>query len=393
MPRPSAAFKRSILREWRYLRAHPLILALASWLPLLACAIMWGIFSAGMPRQLAIAVVDQDQSVLSHQLTRMLAASPGLRIALHAATVDEALAAVRGRSVAGAVVVPSDFTRSIKHGGQATVLLYHDAQFATHSGLIARDVRGVVGTLSAGVKIATLEKRGESRLAAVARFEPIQLKLTTLFNAQLDYESFLAGALLPALLQIFAMTAAVWAVGRELRDATVPDWLQQADGSLLLAVSAKLAPYMAAYTVLAWLDLLWFTQLRGFEIAGSGWTLYLGSALMVAAYLLLGTMAVALGRGMRTGLSIAGFYTAPAFAYAGQGFPILAMPAAARLWANALPLTHYLQLQNQQWMMGAPAAYSLPHLAVLALFCVVAALIGVPLMAGLAHDESAWGAR
>lgn len=382
-----------MLREWRTLRAHPLIFALTIWLPPLAFAIMWGIFSAGVPRQLAIAVVDQDQSALSHQLTRMLAASPGLRIAQQAANADEALAAIRERTVAGAVVIPSDFTRSIKHGGQATVLLYHNAQFATHSGLLARDVRTVVGTLSAGVKIATLQKRGDSRVAAVARFEPIQLKLNTLFNAQLDYESFLAGALLPALLQIFAMTAAVWAVGRELRDASVRDWLQQADGSLLLAVAAKLAPYMAVFSVLGWLDLLWFTQGRGFEIAGSGWTLYLGSALMVAAYLLLGAMAVALGRGLRTGLSIAGFYTAPAFAFAGQGFPLLAMPTAARWWAEILPLTHYLQLQNQQWMMGAPAAYALPHLAALLSFCVVAALIGLPLLAGLMRNEAAWGAR
>ena len=34
----------------------------------------------------------------------------------------------------------------------------------------------------------------------------------------------------------------------------------------------------------------------------------------------------------------AGFITAPAFAFSGLAFPLMAMPAGARQWAEALPL-------------------------------------------------------
>jgi ABC-2 type transport system permease protein len=45
-----------------------------------------------------------------------------------------------------------------------------------------------------------------------------------------------------------------------------------------------------------------------------------------------------------------------------------AMPLAARAWAEALPLTHFLSLVNNTWLAGAPLRYGLGALAALALF-------------------------
>ena len=54
---------------------------MVSWVPLLGVALLWWIFSAGLAQQLPIGVLDEDHSALSRQITRMLGASAGLRVA------------------------------------------------------------------------------------------------------------------------------------------------------------------------------------------------------------------------------------------------------------------------------------------------------------------------
>jgi len=63
LTRPTAreAFVRSALRECARLRADPWDLALVTWIPLLLLALFAWMFSAGVPRELPVAVVDLAQ--------------------------------------------------------------------------------------------------------------------------------------------------------------------------------------------------------------------------------------------------------------------------------------------------------------------------------------------
>ena len=63
-------FVSSARREASRLRASPWDLAMISWVPMLGCLLFGWIFSAGLPQNLPIAVIDQDHSGLSRQLQR-----------------------------------------------------------------------------------------------------------------------------------------------------------------------------------------------------------------------------------------------------------------------------------------------------------------------------------
>ncbi|MGF2002272.1 hypothetical protein ACQUI0_14935, partial [Staphylococcus aureus] len=82
--------------------------------------------------------------------------------------------------------------RDVQRGAGASVALLHNAQLATHSSLLQRDVRQVVGTLSAGVEMQALAKRGTPARALQLRVEPIRTQLVALFNVSTNYEQFLA---------------------------------------------------------------------------------------------------------------------------------------------------------------------------------------------------------
>ena len=328
-------FAASLRREWRLLRSRPRDWAMVSWVPLLAMALMCWIFSAGQPQRLPIAVWNEDgASPLSRQLVRMLEATPG-------------------------------FARDVQRGAGASVALLHNAQLATHSSLLQRDVRQVVGTLSAGVEMQALAKRGTPARALQLRVEPIRTQLVALFNVSTNYEQFLATTLVPALVHILAMTAGAWSVGRELRDRTLGQWLHGAGGAaaVLAALLGKLLAPLALLWASALACLLYLSQLRGWAVAGSLAWIALGLALLVAVSLAAGAALAGLTLSLRTAMSGAGLLSAPAFAFSGVGFPLLAMSGSARTWAEAMPYTHYARLQIEQWQMSAPPAQSLPVVA------------------------------
>lgn len=388
-------FGSSLRREWVRLCQHPWELAMVSWVPALAAALLWWIFSAGLPTQLPIGVLDQDHSALSRQLVRYLDATPGLRVAAQFADPAEMQAALRAGHVQAAVALPRDLARDLKQGRTGHVVLLDNAQFGTHSSLIQRDVRTVVTTVSAGIELGTRNKRGQSPATARASMEPVRANLVALFNTATDYERFLGAALMPALLHIMAMTAGAWAVGRELRDRSLGQWLGAQPGlaAALAALLGKLLTGWGPLTAVALLAMLWITVGRGWQPAGSlAWTLTALAAFMALSVAMGGFLA-AITRSLRTALSATGFITAPAFAFGGIGFPLLAMPLGAYAWAMALPYTHYARVQTEQLLMGAPLRVSLATPLWMLLATAVLALASAWLLQRAAAQPATWGKR
>ncbi|MGE8319286.1 MAG: ABC transporter permease [Comamonas sp.] len=397
MPNPLLA---SLRREGRLLRGRPWDLAMVSWVPLLAVFLLAWMFAAGLPHRLPVAVWDQDHSTLSRQLVRMLGATPGLSVRTQVLNASEAQWELQSMASYAVVQIPPDFARDVKRGQAASVVLMHNAQLATHSSLVQRDVRQVVGTLSAGVEMQARAKRGDPRQALQVRMEPVRTNLVSLFNVSTNYEQFLAAALIPALLHILGMTAGAWGVGRELRDRTLGAWMDEAMGgrptgwsAVLGALAGKLALPWLSLTLCGLLALLWLTVGRGWTVAGSFAWVALGLAALVAVSLAMGALLAALTLSLRTALSGAGLLSAPAFAFSGVGFPLLAMPDSARGWALSMPYTHYARLQIEQFQMGAPVVQSLPILCGLVLATLVLMLLATAgLCRGLKHPDK-WGGR
>lgn len=393
-----SVFAASLRREWARLRASPWDMAMVSWVPLLALALMCWIFSVGQPYRLPIAVWNEDHSAISRQLVRMLEATPGLEVRQTVLNRGEAADALQRMDVYGVVHIPPDLETHVKQGRGGAVTLLHNAQLATASSLLQRDLKQVVGTLSAGVEMQAAAKRGSPHQALQVQMEPIKTQLLALFNVSTNYEQFLAATLVPALIHILAMTAGAWAVGRELRDRTLGQWLSPVgEYTGFFDAAAALVGKLLLPAVFLWgcgmAALLYLAQLRGWAVAGSMAWIAVGLAALVVLSLAAGAALAAITLSLRTALSGAGLLSAPAFAFSGVGFPLLAMTDSARGWALSMPYTHYARLQLEQWQMGAPVAQSLPVVCGLLLATLVLlAVSSMGLLHGLKRPEK-WGGR
>ncbi|WP_431023819.1 ABC transporter permease [Halomonas sp. H5] len=383
------AVARRELRFWGRSRGDRFLLL---WLPLLIGGLVWWIFSAGQPRELPLVIVDEDASQFSRSAGRLMDAMPGVRVVARLEQRQAAQPWLEARRAYGVLWIPAGTSAELARGQQATLVLEHNAQFLTHASQVVREVQAAVAALSVAGVTQRLA-RGPQPAAAPATAQPIRVHRDTLDDRGPDYEVFLAATLLPAVLQILVMVAGVSAVGRELRDGTAVSWRHRAGGSLTAALVGKLLPYLLLYLALGALFILVFAGLRGSPIRGSVMVVLLGMALLVIASLAFGVLLVAATRNMRMGLSLAGFLAAPAFAYSGQAFPLVAMPAFAQAWASLLPLTYWLELYNRIWLAASPIALAWEPLAILALMGALPLGIGAWLLARRGFLPEAWGSR
>lgn len=392
LTRPTAreAFVRSALRECARLRADPWDLALVTWIPLLLLALFAWMFSAGVPRELPVAVVDHDNSAVSRELVRALDAAPGLRVVSRPTGLPQAWSEVRATRAFAVAYVPAGTEREILRGGSAVVFAHYNASHQTAGQAAVRGIGEAVQ--AAGGRIARHEVALVRGPEAV-RAPTLQVQATVLANAARSYEHFLLGLLFPALLHLVACLTMVSALGRELRDGSAGAWLRESGDRLLPAVAGKLAPYLLLFTAYGVASLVWLAAIRGGGVAGSAPMLVAAQAAMYLAYGGIALLLVGATRNMGTALSLTGLYAGTSLAFSGATFPIQGAPLFAQIWSHLLPFTPYLKLQAQQLDRGAAWTVSLPLLGILLLFVLVAGGAGLRLYGRSARDPAAWGQR
>ena len=432
------AFVRSAGYERRFLAKNPWDLSMVVWIPLATVLLIWWIFSQIQITDLPIGVMDNDRGPIANTAVRYLEANPNLTVRQLYHSTAAVEAALLQRDIYAVVIISEDFSRNISSSKPAPIVLQVNAQYGTHSGIIQTSVQSVIGTLSAGVEIQRLVKKGMAPSQAAIAYSPISIQRISLFNAATDYQQFLASTVIPALLHILAMVIGATTIGRELRDKQIGRWYDfiesghpdltnietntesniENDKTIAEATSAEdnktfitdnkprkasilvllfglLGKYfwpMLAYSLWSVLA-LWLATPQQTLAISSIITTYIGLVLLMMLSFWLGAIFTLTSFSLRMGLSSTGFISAPSYAFAGVTFPYIAISDSAQHWSNVLPLTHYLKLHIAQLQMQAPVAISLPIVYGLTLATLIAMFLTTLLSKrALSHPER-WGAR
>src|SRR6201986_617354 len=114
--------------------------------------------------------------------------------------------------------------------------------------------------------------------------------------------------------------------------------------------------------------------------------LVVSASLLIVAYLSLGALLQLLAGDLASGLGLAGLFVAPAFGYAGVGFPTVGMNAFAQIWSAILPLRWYMAVLLGQAARGLPVSESAVPFAALAGLTVLYAGLALLRMASLKRN-------
>lgn len=420
-----AAFWYSARREWDFLVQNRWDFSVMFWMPIVLIFLVWWIFSKGMAVGIPIAVIDNDHSAQSATIIRYIDATPEVAVVKSLHSAAAAQQAIETTDVMAVVEIPENFSTNLLSGKTSRLLLNVNAQYGTHSGMIQKAVQTAVTTFSAGAEMQRRVAIGEDVTLTKTSYAPIQSQSVALFNTANNYQQFLAVTVVPALLHILSMVIGASTVGRELVDKTLGEWYQSLTSpkfasdhasnhafirpsnhshpvtlghekpklSLIIAgLNGKLIWAMFAYTLWAAVALTLVMQIFPIRLASVAITYLIFLMFMMVSFWL-GVIVTVGTFSYRQGLSFTGFISAPSFAFSGVTFPFLAMSPAAQRWANALPLTHYLNLQTTQLQMGAPPSFAYSSFIGFFIAVMITLLLAALLTKKALLKPEKWGQR
>jgi ABC-2 type transport system permease protein len=162
------------------------------------------IYNNEVVHDVPVVVVDDCNSSLSRQLTRMADASADVRVLCHAADIDEAKSLVSRQLAKGIYYIPSDFDSNIYGMRQATLSVYCDMSLMLTYQAIYQTAVNVTQTMGAGIQVN--RTRPFTKREAEISVLPLAVSEVPIFNPAGGYgTAILPGVLILILQQTLAL--------------------------------------------------------------------------------------------------------------------------------------------------------------------------------------------
>ena len=142
-------------------------------------------------------------------------------------------------------------------------------------------------------------------------------------------------------------------------------------GANLAALIGKLGLYVIVYWVwcIAWTAYL--TGWRGWGVRGDLVLLLAAQFAFYCATAAIAAFLPAITRNVDLALSASALYAGSGLSFANATLPVSGAPLFTRIWSAVLPSTSYIQIQEQQLLLGSSIVRAAPLFGILLLFILV----------------------
>lgn len=354
----------SMLRELQYLRRHKWDLSILMLAPLLILVLFGSMFYAGKAEHLPIAIVDQDHSQLSRNITQYLKQNQSVAVTIITQQTTEAEHLLNKTQIWGYVSIPEGAEQRLVKGEDAQIGIFYNQSFYSIGNSIS-------GAMQLATYQATANFLGEDYLQNLLPYlgtPTPHLKLSVLYNPDMNYEFFLEPFVIPAMLHLLLCCTVAFSVGQELKFKTVDQWL---GNSPVSALFGKILVHVIIICLWSWLWMFWMVAFRGWFIAGSVWLVLIAQFFMYFTYACISSVIVLATKNLNKSFGVIAVYGGSSLSFAGVTLPVNNAPVFTRFWSELLPYTPYVKLQTEQWVIGSSLSVSLlPLLILLISACV-----------------------
>ena len=332
------------------------------------CAVFFLTFLGdGLPHDIPIGVVDEDNSSVSRMFVRHLDATQ-LGKTVRFDTFPEARLAMQKGEIYAVCILPKGMYSDIGSFRRPTFTYYINGMYFLGGSLAYKDLLTIINLANGAAHRKFLRAKGWDDRKIMNFIKPIEVDTHQIGNAYTSYNYYLSNLMLPAILEMVIVILMIYALGSELKYGTSRHLLRTGGGSIVTVLGGKIIVYTTLFTAIGMSLVFLLYDWLHVPIAGSVWNMFPAMFLLVMASEAVGIFIIGLLPVPRLALSIGALYSVLAISFTGFTLPVEAMPAAIRGLAQAFPLRHYYMIFTDEVILGSGFAAWWPEAIHLFLF-------------------------
>ena len=339
--------------------------------PLLTAFFFTSLLDEGLPQDLPIGVVDQDNSATSRGLVRTLDAFQNSRVVAHYSTFNEARNAVQQSDIYAFLYIPEGTSEKLMAGRQPKISFYYTMTSMMGGSLSMKDLKTISSLGSAAVGQSLMTAKGLTAKQVQTLMQPIVVDTHQIANPEGSYNVYLSTALVPGIMMLFMMLLSAYSLGMELKFDTGKEWLARADGNIVVAIIGKFLIHALVFLAVVLLFQAYIYGVLHFPRMGNVAHIVLLCVLQVLASLGFGIFSFGLMPSLRMSMSICSLWAVLSISMAGSAFPIMGMDPPLQALSWLFPLRHYFMIYQITVFNGFPLIDTWFHLVALIAFTLL----------------------
>ncbi|WP_027364080.1 ABC transporter permease [Desulfotruncus alcoholivorax] len=352
-------------KEFLQMRRDRMTLALVFMLPLVQL-LLFGYAIQTEVRHISTVVFDQSLSAESRDLLQSFSASGYFDINYTAGSYDEVSRMIdSGRAKVG-IIIPPDFSRSVKRGEPAQAQVIVDAS----DNMVANQAVAIansIGLIKSQEILTRLKNIGGP---------PYDIRVRPWYNPDGITAYYMVPAILGIIVTMTMVIMTSMGIVRERERGTLEQLIVTPVKSYELMIG-KILPYIALGYVQITVALLVGVIVFGVPVRGSLVELYLLTLFFITASLGVGIFISNIAKTQMQAFQMSFFFMLPSILLSGFMFPRDAMPRLIYFISNLIPLTYYLDIIRGIVLKGIGFQYLVGQVASLLVFSVVLLVMSV----------------
>ena len=359
------------MRELQIIRRNHIYWFCMVLFPLATVIFFTSILDEGVPEELPVAVVDLDNTSTTRSLTHKLDAFQMSHVVARYPNVSEARRAMQQNEIYGFLYIPKGTTEALLSNRQPKISFYYTYTTLSAGSMVMKDLKTISTLGSAAVGQATLRARGATDAQIQMALQPITVALHQISNPWSNYNIYLTTMLVPGIILLFVSLVTAYSLGNEIKFSTSKEWVQMANGNILLAILGKFIPQLLIYLAVVF-SYQWYVFYHlGFPHPGSPVMLILIALMQVLAAQGFGIFVFGLMPSLRMSMSVCSLWGVLGFSMCGAAFPLIAMDSPLQALSWLFPLRHYFMLYQICIFNGYPLLEAWFHFVALAAFMLL----------------------
>jgi ABC-2 type transport system permease protein len=351
-----------IRKEFIQIVRDPRTLIITFLMPLVMLLLL-GYAATNDVKNVAIVVIDRDQTAASRALVNAYRAADYFKVQYEVDSETEMLSLIDDNSASAGLIIPPGYGEKIASGQTAEVAFIIDGSNPTTASVVQSAAVLIGQSFSTQLSLSQLNAHGQSSSPKAA----IDVRTQVLYNPGLVSSYYMIPALIGLILQFLTTMLTSTAIVRERERGTIEQLIVTPLRSWELVVG-KLIPYV----LIAFLDtieiLVFGSLVFNVPINGSVALLLLLTALFLITTLGIGLLVSTLANTQQEAMLTTLFTILPSVFLSGFLFPLEAIPQVLQWVTYLVPLRYFLIISRGIILKGVGIGSLWPEVIALSIF-------------------------